>query len=445
VAHPCGHPPYCHPVSGGPQAREGGPDVRQVALDVLVPRTALRGPQVWRRLLDQLEEVAGVGSVGGLGLLAVEEAAVGELTNDAQHRDARLGRVVHRAEADQADVGEALEPGKGVQPSVGTGHHRLHRRERRRPPEHREPSEEPASRPVEELLAPLDRRPHGAVTLREIARPAGEEVEEIGHPAGQGTRVQIPHTGRRQFDGEWEPVELGDDLADRLEPGRVEHEMGVGGPGPLDEQLDCRVHGLVTGGAAKGLRVVEHRHRHLVLGPQAERGTARDESGEPGGPVEQVCHERSGIDHLLEVVEGEEELLVGQVLAHGVGDRLATAVEEPERLGDGPADRIGLGHRGERHPSGAVGEPVGHPLDHRQGDPGLADPAGPGQGHQPHGGPEECVCHLVDLVLPTDQRRGGGGQSGQARPALPGAGRGWRGARGWRAGAAAQASTGPAA
>jgi hypothetical protein len=66
--------------------------------------------------------------------------------------------------------------------------------------------------------------------------------------------------------------------------------------------------------------------------------------------------------------------------------------------------------RDEHHPGV---EAATHALGHRQGQPGLADPTRPTQGHQP--GPLQQAADLGDLVLPAHQR-------GELHRQVPGSG-----------------------
>ena len=61
----------------------------------------------------------------------------------------------------------------------------------------------------------------------------------------------------------------------------------------------------------------------------------------------------------------------------------------PDLAADPGQQRLGAGRRRERDERHTPREPVGHALAHGQREPGLADPAGAGEGHQPRarGGP----------------------------------------------------------
>ena len=72
---------------------------------------------------------------------------------------------------------------------------------------------------------------------------------------------------------------------------------------------------------------------------------------------------------------------------------------------DGGQDLPRVGDRIQRHEHGARAEPVSQPLAHRHRQPGLADPARPGQRHQPHLRTLDQPGHLVDGPLPPQQRR----------------------------------------
>ena len=93
---------------------------------------------------------------------------------------------------------------------------------------------------------------------------------------------------------------------------------------------------------------------------------------------QQVRHERRRLDHLLEVVEHQQQVPVAQGRGQALEQTTSRCSRHAERLGDGGGDQVGvasLGPRGTRRPPvGEVRLAIGR---HPQGEPGLADPPGP--------------------------------------------------------------------
>ena len=150
--------------------------------------------------------------------------------------------------------------------------------------------EEPLLVGLEEVVAPRQRVAHGALSRRQIRRPADEEVERRAQPLEQRLRREQPHSGGGELDRQREAVELLADGGDRgLVPGG-EREARRHDAGPVGEQP----HGSVQ---------CERRHGELVLALQVQGLAARDEDPRPDRALRQPADERGRRDHVLEAVE----------------------------------------------------------------------------------------------------------------------------------------------
>jgi hypothetical protein len=78
-------------------------------------------------------------------------------------------------------------------------------------------------------------------------------------------------------------------------------------------------------------------------------------------------------------------------------------VGHAERVTDGRDDERRVPDRGQIHEGDAAGEIGAEALRCPNREPGLADTAGSGQGHQPHFGSPEERLELRDLLLPPHQ------------------------------------------
>ena len=145
---------------------------------------------------------------------------------------------------------------------------------------------------------------------------------------------------------------------------------------------------------------LERRNGVRLLGRKAEQLAAGDEQMQVGAGCEQLSQPFGSLDDVLEVVEEQQQRLVGDVL----GD----AVCGPERLPGGLQHELWVAQRREGHPEDAVRIPVRCLGGGLEAEPGLAGPARPDQGQQ--AGVLEQVEHLRELVLPAEERRRGNRQ-----------------------------------
>ena len=128
---------------------------------------------------------------------------------------------------------------------------------------------------------------------------------------------------------------------------------------------------------------------------------------EPGRGGEQVADQRRGRQHLLEVVEHQEQVPVAEVPRHAVGQRPVARLPHAEGLRDRRGDEGGVADRGEGDEDDAVGEVAAQLLRDPQGEARLADAAGTGQGQEADAVAAQQVAHGGDLGVPTDEGREG--------------------------------------
>ena len=139
---------------------------------------------------------------------------------------------------------------------------------------------------------------------------------------------------------------------------------------------------------------LERRNRVRLLGRKAEQLAAGDEQLQVRAGCEQLGQPFGSLDDVLEVVQEEQQRLVGDV----VGE----SVRGPERLRCGLQHELRVAQRREWHPENTVRIPVGCLGGGLEAEPGLARPARPGQGQQ--AGVLEQVEHRRELVLPAEER-----------------------------------------
>ncbi len=143
---------------------------------------------------------------------------------------------------------------------------------------------------------------------------------------------------------------------------------------------------------------LEGRHGVFLLAPDVERFPARDEDGQPRTGGEQTGDVGGRFDHLLEVVEEEEQPPGGDVVRQ--------AVLGAERLGGSLEHDRWVAQRRQRDPPDPVGEGVGRETGSLQGEPGLARPAGPGHCQQAAVRTAQQCADLGELGRSAEERRG---------------------------------------
>jgi hypothetical protein len=114
-----------------------------------------------------------------------------------------------------------------------------------------------------------------------------------------------------------------------------------------------------------------------------------------------------GPDHLLEVVEHEQEVAPAEEGPEADLRRLTAVGDEPKRVGDGRHDEFGVTDGGQRNEPHAVGKDrrLGEIGCDLEGQAGLADAAEAGQGDEAHLGTSEQVADGRQVPLPSHERR----------------------------------------
>ena len=204
-------------------------------------------------------------------------------------------------------------------------------------------------------MAPPDRRSQRPLALGGVARPSGEHGETLGEAIGQRVGTEQRHPARRQLQRERQAVERGHDAGDGGRRPLVQLEPGMHGRGPLGEQTDgverSRVDGIVR----------RDRHglqRESLLARDLERHATRREDREAGRTVEQLPHDRCGLDHLLHVVQHQQQLTIAEMTLQRLGCVLSRLAPNVERRGDLGQHHRRVGHGAEVDEECAVGEPV---------------------------------------------------------------------------------------
>ena len=169
----------------------------------------------------------------------------------------------------------------------------------------------------------------------------------------------------------------------------VEREVGPHLAGSAHEQ------GLGVG-RGKG------RDGQLLLVAQPQRRARGGDHGQVGRGREQPRDERSGLQHVLEVVDAEQQLAARHERLQGVLDLRARRLAQAERLRHRRGHERRLAQRRQLDEGRAVAVAIPQLLDQLQREPRLARPARAGQRHQPRAALEQ-LPHPVQLRAAPDQ------------------------------------------
>jgi hypothetical protein len=182
--------------------------------------------------------------------------------------------------------------------------------------------------------------------------------------------------GRRQLDGQREPVQPPADRHHVAGVLAVDHEGGTHRPGPVQEQPD-RPEPLQAGRRRQRPRVGQRqrRHREELLAGDAQQRPAGHQQREAGGTAEQLDQQRPGRRQVLEAVEEQQHPLRPQVCRHRAGVRRVTHLQA-DRPGDRGRHQPSVADRGQQDERHRVESRV-QGGGHIHGQPGLAHPAGP--------------------------------------------------------------------
>ena len=149
---------------------------------------------------DLGQHVAGVHRPPLVQLTPFGEALAGEVADGPQELEAQGRARVERADEAVVDEGaQTVEHGHG---GARIGADLLGALEPERPGEHAEPVEQGLVLGIEQAVAPLERRPEGAVPVGEVLAPADQHAEAVDEAGPQVGGPQDLAAGGGELDGE---------------------------------------------------------------------------------------------------------------------------------------------------------------------------------------------------------------------------------------------------
>ena len=189
--------------------------------------------QVRLRFLREPQEVVGVAPPQLFDLARLLEPLGRVLANRLQHREPRC--FVRSFDADQPAVGQGREPVDDVEAVPA---HAFRRLERAAACEHREPQEQVLVVRLEQLVAPLDGRADGALSLRCVGRAAFEQVQRPAEPLQQSRRRENADPRGGELDCQRQACEGRADLGNGSCVPCGDGELRPGRSGARHEQCD---------------------------------------------------------------------------------------------------------------------------------------------------------------------------------------------------------------
>jgi hypothetical protein len=205
----------------------------------------------------------------------------------------------------------------------------------------------------------------------------GEDRQAPLQPVEDRRRGQELHPGGRELDAQRQAIEPARDFGHGARVVVGHGEARRNGSRALNEQGD----GLDLAQDTEGwelarIRDVQWRDRELLLTGDAQHRPARDEDVKLRGDGEELGDNgRTSLDHLLEVVEDQQQLAMLDELPDALLEVAVVLLADPERRGGGRSHRWAIPsvlEGDEVRPVGEVGQEV---VRRRECQPGLAGAA----------------------------------------------------------------------
>ncbi len=334
-------------------------------------------------LHHELGVVAGVAGVDLRGLLVVAQVLQRVMAHRVEQPVA-VGAVPGRDAADHRlgdQVGQSPDDRHRVVRQVGD---RLGRGQREVAQEHAQPHEQLALRRVEQVEAPVERRPQRAVAGRRPPAGGAEQPEAVVEAHADLADRQAADQRGRQLDRQRDAVEPRADLGHAVERLARRGEAGQRGPAPLQEQLHRLgpQDGVGVDPDRAGVGQPQRADAQHALGRHLQVLPARgQDAGRRAALQHGLGRLGGGLDDVLAVVEHDQHLVVA--------DRPAQVVERPGLVGLGaerrahrPRDQARFGHGRQVDEPDAGREPVDQLLAHADRQARLAAPGRAAQGDE---------------------------------------------------------------
>ena len=212
----------------------------------------------------------------------------------------------------------------------------------------------------QQVVAPGDRLAQAAVAVGHVARATRQDAACRPRAAPAAPSATARASARRPA-----RAPAANSPAARRSPARRTDRLArcAGERGrALQEQLD-------------GGRFGERRHGEQPLALNGQRRSTGDQDAQARCRGEQLGHLRRGVEHMLEVVEHEQDIPPSQVAGERLDRQRRTPLAQVQGAHDTGYDQAGIAHGRQRDDGDAVAEPRRQQLGRGQREPRLPDAA----------------------------------------------------------------------
>ena len=212
--------------------------------------------------------------------------------------------------------------------------------------------------------------------------PGGQQREPVIQAIQQLGHTQRLHPRRRQLDRQRHPVQPRHHQRHHRPGLRVQGEMRVSAAGPVHKQR----HRLSLGRISRLIRARQGKRSQPVPGLPGHRQrlpAGRQDLHVIAGQQQPRAQTSGRADHMLAVIQHQQQLLPGQHPRHRISGRLPRLLRYPQRRRHHRGHQGRVPHRRQLCQPHPVREPARHLPGHLPGQPGLPRPARPGHRHQP--------------------------------------------------------------
>ncbi|HZT54731.1 MAG TPA: hypothetical protein VFA35_00785, partial [Burkholderiaceae bacterium] len=253
-------------------------------------------------------------------------------------------------------------------------------------------------------MAPFERGAQGLVPAQGDACASGQQAKALVEALPHAVDAEQGHAPGAELDRERNAVEPAADLDHAGDVLRRERKAvderacagneelhGTGGCGRVEA-------GCISPVARNGQRA---EPVHVLVG-MAQQLLARRQHVDAGRAAAQQRHEGvDGLEHVLAVVEDQQQALCGERLQRMLEARRRIADRDAERTRDRGRDQRRLDQRRELDQAHAVRERADVLAGRDRGEPGLADPRGADD--RDEAALANALAECVDIVLPAEQ------------------------------------------
>ena len=333
--------------------RQSQTEIFHLGFDQIAPVALVRTAQTGAGPLGERGEALGVASRERGGLIGLRQSLPAVVTDRLEQ--AVASRAGGDVDGNQRLVDEPIEQIDGIDDrDRAVGHDGFDLREIEAACEHAQPPQHHALRFAEKIVRPVDRVAQCLLAGRCGAAPGRQQPKpliEMGEDVGDGART---HPRRGQFDRERDAVEATTQLRQCRDVVVADGEAVARVSRPIDEQ----VHGV---GSKHALGCIFARHRqrrdrHDPFAGHREPFAARGQDPRIARARHQPQRQmRRGVDHVLAVVEHQQQGTLLERLDDAIFDRLSRLLLHSQHAPDGLRDHRRIGDARQFHEPRTVG------------------------------------------------------------------------------------------